>query len=53
MLTGIGLLGVVTASIAAVVIEQDEDDNLAAISAQLDRIEARLEAIEDARQATP
>lgn len=42
MLLGIGALSVLTASIAALFIEQDEEPELADLKAQLDRIEQLL-----------
>lgn len=42
MLVGIGLVGVVTANIAAFIVEEEQSDELAAIKEQLDRIEAAL-----------
>lgn len=42
MLVGIGLLGVVTANVAAFFVEGDQADDMADLRAQLDRIEAML-----------
>ncbi|HEX4865461.1 MAG TPA: potassium channel family protein [Acidimicrobiales bacterium] len=42
MLVGIGLVGVITATLASYFIEQDKDQNLVAIEARLGRIEALL-----------
>lgn len=42
MLVGIGLVGVVTANVAAFFVERDQADQLSHMQAQLDRIEAAL-----------
>lgn len=42
MLTGIGLVGVITATLASYFIQQEKDENLVAIEARLSRIETLL-----------
>lgn len=45
MLVGIGLLGVVTANIAAYFVDQDEADEFRRLEERLDRIEAKLDSM--------
>jgi voltage-gated potassium channel len=42
MLVGIGLIGVLTATVASYFVEQQEDDNIADLTARLERMEAML-----------
>jgi len=44
MLLGIAGLSLLTASIAAMFVEEDDEDEMNEIRAQLDRIEAKLES---------
>ena len=48
MLIGIGLVGVVTATVASYFVEQRQDDNTAALDRRLERIEGMLEALSTA-----
>lgn len=45
MLMGVGLFSIVTANIAAMFVEDDEDERLSELANQLTRIEAKLEAL--------
>lgn len=52
MLIGIGLVGIVTANIAAVIVTDDQDEELSEIKAQLDRIEATLARMSPDEEST-
>jgi hypothetical protein len=45
MLTGIGVIGVFTATVASVFFEEEKESELAAISARLDSIEQKLDGL--------
>lgn len=53
MLTGIGLLGTVAASIAAYFVGQDSQDDMTIVMDRLERIEAILERLEKAQLGNP
>jgi voltage-gated potassium channel len=50
MLTGIGVIGVFTATIASLFMIQDEEDEFSAIHVRLDRIDANLERLIAAKE---
>ena len=50
MLTGIGVIGVFTATIASVFMIQDDEDHFASIHARLDGLSAKLDRLLAERQ---